>query len=78
MAVAALRVALNQLLPCYTVGKLHPKPHTAKIQSAITICGGYLGHSVPRKKGQWRGDKNEFMQPDNNKEYNKFKPSVML
>lgn len=38
------------LLPCYTVGKLHPKPYTAKIQSAVTICGGYLGHDVPRKK----------------------------
>lgn len=38
------------LLPCYTVGKLHPKPYTAKIQSAVTICGGYLGHDVPGEK----------------------------
>lgn len=65
MAVAAPARVLIQL--CFLVGKLHPKPYTAKIQSAATICGGYLGHDVPKDK---KTPKNwvKFMQTDNNEE----------
>lgn len=54
------------LLPCYTVGK----PYTAKIQSAVTICGGYLGRGAPRKKikdSDWEM-KIHLCRADNNKE----------
>lgn len=40
--------AYPTLLPCRA--NCIQKPHIAKIQSAATICGGYLGHEFPKDK----------------------------
>lgn len=69
-----LKAILHQRLPSRTI------PPT-KIQSAISICGSYLGHSAPRKtRKTGTAIEVKFMQPHNNKKYRRSlpRPAVRL
>lgn len=49
---------------------IFPQIYSARIQSTVTICDGYLGHGAPRekkRKDSLTEDENKCMQGENNK-----------